>query len=100
LTEWVLRAALRDCRAWHESGLRLPVAVNVSVPDIVDPQFPELISRLIASSGVEPQLLTLEVTETVVMTDPQLSRDVLGRLRALGVRVSIDDFGTGYSSLA
>lgn len=71
LTEWVLRSALRECRAWSEAGLQLPFAVNVSVRDLADTAFPEMVGRLIQASGVEPRLLTLEVTESVVMTEPQ-----------------------------
>jgi len=76
------------------------VAVNLSMWDLHDPALPDGVAALLAASGVPADALCLEVTETALMTDVGRATEVLGRLRALGVRVSVDDFGTGYSSLS
>jgi EAL domain-containing protein (putative c-di-GMP-specific phosphodiesterase class I) len=96
----VLAAALRQCRAWQDEGFRLPVAVNLSPQNLLDPALPETIARLLAESGVAAGSLKIEITETTLMADPDRALDVLRRLHALGVQIAIDDFGTGYSSLA
>jgi diguanylate cyclase (GGDEF)-like protein len=101
LSRWVLNDALRQCRDWEVThGLVLSVAVNLSMRDIHDPQFPELASELLSRWGVLPGRLKLEITESAVMADAERAIDVLGRLRAMGVQLAIDDFGTGYSSLS
>src|SRR5260370_23909569 len=68
--------------------------------DLVDPGFPELVSRLIREAGAEPAWVRLEITESVIMTEPQRGINTLSQLRKLGVHPAVDDFGTGYSSLA
>jgi EAL domain-containing protein (putative c-di-GMP-specific phosphodiesterase class I) len=100
LTRWVLDAALRDCRAWLDQGWKVSVAVNASMQDLHDADFPDLVRRTLSAHGVQPRYLRIEVTEGAMMADPARTREILARLRSLGVRVSIDDFGTGYSSLA
>jgi EAL domain-containing protein (putative c-di-GMP-specific phosphodiesterase class I) len=100
LTRWVLGAALRQCRAWHDSGLHLRVAVNLSAHDVQDPTLPDLISQQLAEFGVAPSSLTVELTETALMADPERALNTLTRLGAMGVQMAIDDFGTGYSSLS
>jgi diguanylate cyclase (GGDEF)-like protein len=100
LTTYVLRTALSQCRSWLERDMRIGVAVNLSVRSLLDAAFPDLVARLLADSGVPPDLLTFEITENNVMTDPERSLPVLTRLHKLGIWLSIDDFGTGYSSLA
>src|SRR5207244_10665319 len=75
-------------------------AVNLSARQLDDPGLVAQVSSSLAASGLDPGLLTLEITESVVMGDPDRSLDVLERLRGLGVKLSIDDFGTGYSSLS
>jgi len=99
LTEWVLRAALRHARGWAHGGSSLSVAVNLSAHLLHDQELPATIAALLREYGIAPGTLTLEVTESAVMADPERAVDVLARLRHLGVRLSIDDFGTGYSSL-
>ena len=99
LTKWVLATALKQCRAWQDAGLHLAVAVNLSMRNLQDPHLPEVVASLLHSTGVEPHLLTLEITETMLMADPTCTLEVLARLDDLGVRLSIDDFGTGHSSL-
>lgn len=99
LTLWVLESALGQCRAWQQAGLPLSVAVNLSARNLHDLELPEQVARHLRASGVAPASLELEITESVVMSDPARAMDVLTRLSALGAKLSIDDFGTGYSSL-
>jgi diguanylate cyclase (GGDEF)-like protein/PAS domain S-box-containing protein len=100
LTQFVLQAALRQCRLWRESGVDLTMSVNLSMRNLHDPQLPEAIGALLVSEGMRPERLNLEITESTIMADPTRALEVLERLRALGVRMAIDDFGTGYSSMA
>jgi diguanylate cyclase (GGDEF)-like protein len=100
LTRWVLRNALAHSRAWHDAGLTLAVAVNVSGRDIVDLGLADEVGRMLAEERLSPTSLELEITESTLMTDPIRATQVLERLSALGVRIAIDDFGSGYSSLS
>ncbi|GAB3555067.1 diguanylate cyclase (GGDEF)-like protein [Actinopolyspora lacussalsi] len=100
LTEFVLERALIRIRDWLDRGLRLSVAVNLSVRNLADETFPERVREAFDRHDVPPGLLTFELTESSVMADPDRSLPVLRRLRALGVVLAVDDFGTGYSSLA
>ena len=98
---WVLGEACRQVGAWDTSGLRLPhVAVNVSAHQIDNGDLVDTVSRVLESSGIGPERLELEVTESMVMRRVERSSALLLALRAIGVAVSIDDFGTGHSSLA
>ena len=99
LTRWVLNAAMRQARAWHDEGLMLSVAVNLSAHDLQDAQLAHWVSTLLARWNVGPQWLKLELTESALMVDPAQALQVLTELCELGVRIAIDDFGTGYSSL-
>src|SRR5579883_641582 len=99
LTGWVLAEALRQVSVWQESGLDTSMAVNLSMRNLGDPMLAETVSQQLQRFGVEPARLTLELTETAIMSDPAHKLE-LERLQAMGVRLSIDDFGTGYSSLA
>ncbi len=100
LTLWVVRTALKQCRKWHDAGLAVSVAVNLSAHNLHDPDLPNAITRILRQCSASPTWLKLEVTETAVMTDPRRASDILTQLDGLGVTLSIDDFGTGYSSLA
>jgi diguanylate cyclase len=100
LTVAVLDQALRQCRRWHDEGLPLTVAVNVSPSNLVDPAFPRQVGALLAAHGLPPGALVLEVTESLLMEDRDRAATVLTQLRAAGTAVAIDDYGTGYSSLA
>jgi diguanylate cyclase (GGDEF)-like protein len=100
---WALLDALSQLRRWIDEGVCSPSAtmsVNVSPRQLSDANFPAIVSEALARSGVSPQLLWLEVTESVMISDPELALATLRRLRSLGVRVALDDFGTGYSSLS
>ena len=99
LTQWVLNRALLDCQKWKASGLNLPIAVNLSMRNVQDPMMPDLVSQLLSKTGVPPSMLTLEITESLLMADPAAALEVLSRLSSLGLRLAIDDFGTGHSAL-
>src|SRR6202171_2862255 len=98
LTEWVLDEALRQQRAWADSGLDIRVAVNLSARNLHQQDLAIMVARLVAGRGVAPERLTLEITETILMAPS--AKQLLNELRTMGHRISIDDFGTGYSSLA
>ena len=100
LTEYVIARALDQCEQWRRNGLDLTVAVNISVTNLLDVRFADAVKALLEDSGTAPSRLTLEITETVIMADPERALDVLARLGELGVGLSLDDFGTGYSSLS
>lgn len=99
LTLWVLTAALRQCRTWQEAGLPIPVAVNLSARSLQDPGLVDQVAAILHHADVAPECLELEITESVVMADPERALEILTRLHAMGVRMSVDDFGTGHSSL-
>ena len=100
LSRWVLDAALRQVNRWHQDGLELSVAVNLSMRNLHDPEIADMIRQLLARWGLASSCLTIEITESSLMADAARAMEVLSRLRAMGVGISIDDFGTGYSSLA
>jgi EAL domain-containing protein (putative c-di-GMP-specific phosphodiesterase class I) len=100
LTEWTLRMALKQIRAWRERGLQMRVAVNISARMLQDTAFPSHLANLLGSAGVPPASLEVEITESAMMIDPARALRVIQQIRALGVPISIDDFGTGYSSLS
>jgi diguanylate cyclase (GGDEF)-like protein len=100
LSQYVVASALKQCGEWRAAGFDLHVAVNLTIPDLLDLELPDRIGRLLAENGVQPGQLELEVTETTILADPFRVRQVLNRLNEMGLRLAIDDFGTGYSSLA
>jgi diguanylate cyclase (GGDEF)-like protein len=100
LTNWVLAAAIRQMGQWRREGLELDLAVNLSAPDILDPDLGDAILRLLREHRVEPTALMLEITESAVMRDPQAAVRNMQLLQISGVRFAIDDFGTGHSSLS
>ena len=98
-TLYVIDEALRQCRAWGDTGRTLAVAVNVSTRNLIDLDFPDRVAALLAERDVAPELLELEITESAIVADMFRMRGVLERLGAMGLRISVDDFGTGYTSL-
>lgn len=101
LGEWVLRAACREAKKWQQEGqLALPVAVNVSAVQLNQPAFCGMLENILEETGLHPQFLELELTESVLLSHQDLTFQVFRDLEALGVTVTIDDFGTGYSSLS
>ncbi|MFF8729615.1 putative bifunctional diguanylate cyclase/phosphodiesterase [Streptomyces sp. NPDC015171] len=99
LTEYVLDTALAQVARWRAQGLRVPVAVNVSPRDVHTPGFAGSVAARLARHGVPAGALQLEITEHVLLEDPQRAADTLAGLTGHGVKMSLDDFGTGYSSL-
>ncbi|MEV5509459.1 putative bifunctional diguanylate cyclase/phosphodiesterase [Streptomyces orinoci] len=99
LTEYVLETALAQVARWRAMGLEVPVAVNVSPRDVHTPGFAGSVAARLARHGVPPGALQLEITEHVLLEDPQRAADTLAGLTGHGVKMSLDDFGTGYSSL-
>jgi diguanylate cyclase (GGDEF)-like protein len=99
LTHWVLEAAFRERRRWHDGKFDQPLAVNVSPRDLHDPKLLDRVRGLIATWGTAPGWMQFEVTESALMEEPEVVIDRLGRLRDLGIESMIDDYGSGYSSL-
>ncbi|MFI8951849.1 putative bifunctional diguanylate cyclase/phosphodiesterase [Streptomyces sp. NPDC053750] len=99
LTEYVLETALGQVARWRSQGLFVPVAVNVSPRDVHTPGFAGAVAARLARHGVPAGALQLEITEHVLLEDPQRAADTLNALTGHGVKMSLDDFGTGYSSL-
>ena len=100
LTVFVLNRSVDQAAEWKRAGHRWSVAVNVAMRNLLDDDFAMIVQTALERSGCEAELLTLEITETNVMTDTVRTIDVMRRLAELGVRLSVDDFGTGYSSLS
>ncbi len=99
--EWVLREACAQLRQWQKQGLQaVPVAVNLSAKQFLRPDLDALVRRALATEGVAPHLIELEITESCLMSDPEEAVRLLASLRAAGLKISVDDFGTGYSSLS
>jgi len=97
---WVLHEACRQGAAWHEAGYRIGMAVNVSGRQLDSDQLILDIEGALDGSGLHPEALTIELTETTIMRDIEETARRLVHIKQLGVRIAIDDFGTGYSSLA
>ena len=100
LTRHVLHASLQWQRLWAAAGIDLQVAVNISARSLVDDRLADMVSGALSRHRVPANRLTLELTESSVVSDPSITIATLRRLRTLGVRLAVDDFGTGYSSLA
>ena len=100
LTQHVLQLALGQCRAWMDTGLELPIAVNLSARNLLELDLPERVAAALVEHDVPSRLLILEITESAVVEDPIRAEHVVRALVELGVRVAIDDFGTGYSSMS
>lgn len=100
VTLYMLESSVRQSSGWRAQGQSIPVAINLSVKDLLDRTLVDKIEALLHSRALGPNLLELEITESVLMEDPARNLEILSALRGLRVRLSIDDFGTGYSSLA
>jgi len=98
--EWVLQEACRQVKAWHQQGLPLVVAVNLSRAQFLSNRLVEFVDAALARSGLAPRFLDLEITEAIFMDPDPATLATIGALQARGVRLTVDDFGTGYSSLA
>jgi EAL domain-containing protein (putative c-di-GMP-specific phosphodiesterase class I) len=100
LTQYVIRAACQQARAWLDEGIELAISVNVTTRNLIDVEFPDDVKNALTDNDLEPRYLQLEITESTMLEDPFRTKIVLEKLNALGVHLAIDDFGTGYSSLA
>jgi len=100
LTFWVIDKAIQQHHQWREQGIELVIAVNLSVRNLRDLEFPDKVAACLKAWNVAPNWLELEITESAMMSDPARAHSVLQQLDEMGVLLSIDDFGTGYSSLA
>jgi len=100
MTRAVLHIALDQAAVWHNEGRRLTVAVNLSASSMIDTDLPDEIADMLTARHLPPGALQLEITEEFLMADRDRARNILTRLRSLGIQISIDDFGTGYSSLS
>lgn len=100
LGNWVIDEVCRQIASWRDGGLRMRVAINLSVHQLRQPDLIERIAAALRTHGVNPGLLTCEVTESVAMEDTEAAIRIFGELAQIGVKISIDDFGTGHSSLS
>jgi diguanylate cyclase (GGDEF)-like protein len=96
---WTLRRVCERARRWHAEGMHLSVAVNLSASQFHEPELVTQLAAILKSTGISAQALELEITESMVMKDPDRAVGIMEALRRMGVRISIDDFGTGHSSL-
>jgi EAL domain-containing protein (putative c-di-GMP-specific phosphodiesterase class I) len=99
LTRHVIDRSIEQCGKWRRGGHELAVSVNLSVRNLLDRELPEEIESLLIAHQLPAAALHLEITESMIMSDPDRAVATLTSLSALGIRLSIDDFGTGYSSL-
>lgn len=100
LGEWVLREACRANKSWQEKGYKpIGVAVNISPKQFVHQDIIQMVSNVLSETGLEPQYLELEITESAVMENVETAAKKLNKVKEMGVKVSIDDFGTGYTSI-
>jgi len=101
LGEWIFAAACRQAAAWRAAGLNpVPLSINVSPLQFREPCFFAGVERMMRETGLGPEMLCIELTETVILDQTARTSDALGQLRALGIKLSIDDFGAGFTSLS
>ncbi|MDX8396775.1 MAG: EAL domain-containing protein, partial [Mariprofundaceae bacterium] len=100
MTWWVLDSASRQCALWRESGLEVCVSINLSAHNLEDVDVVKRVRDCLDKYELPPEAIVLEITESMLMDDPQKASEVLCTIADMNVEVSIDDFGTGYSSLA
>jgi diguanylate cyclase (GGDEF)-like protein len=100
MSAWVVRAACRQLRKWLDRGLWIPVAINCSGKELLHGDPARVIETEAAAAGVPTSLIEVEITESLLVNDSTMVKDVLQRIRQLGCHIALDDFGTGYSSLA
>ncbi|QGQ98294.1 EAL domain-containing protein [Paenibacillus psychroresistens] len=100
ITTWVLTEAIKQNKKWEQQGLDIEIAVNLSVRNLQDVELPTRLQALLDKHELSPHKITLEITESFIMSDPKHAKEVLMKIHQMGIKLSIDDFGTGYSSLA
>ena len=99
LTRFVVETAVHRCAAWRDAGTPVLMAVNISARNLLEPELPDTVARILVQAGLSASMLKLEVTESAIVADPERALSALERLVELGLSISVDDFGTGYSSL-
>lgn len=100
LGQWVAHSACQQLQIWRDNGYSLvPIAINVSARQLMDPHFPELIATILAEHDIPTSLLEIEITESMLMESVECAKQALSALNQLGIRLAIDDFGQGFSSL-
>jgi diguanylate cyclase (GGDEF)-like protein/PAS domain S-box-containing protein len=98
--DWILHTVCSQIKAWQDDGLRVPpVSVNLSARQFEQKNLSDAVHKILSATGVDPSMIEFEITESLLMSDPEAAARTLGSLRESGVRLSMDDFGTGYSSL-
>lgn len=98
--EWVLKSACAQLARWHQKeNMPIGISVNLSTIQFLDPALPAVVKGIIEQSGVDPQFLTLEITESIMMSDVEEKIDIIRQLKSIGLKLAIDDFGVGFSSL-
>lgn len=100
MTEGIILAAVEQLNHWKKNAKPYPIAINLSSRNLIDDRCLVFLQKTIRDTGIEPSLLELEITETMLMKDPEKAAMILNGMSELGIGISIDDFGTGYSSLA
>jgi EAL domain-containing protein (putative c-di-GMP-specific phosphodiesterase class I) len=100
VTETVLLTATRQCAEWQRERVKLRVSVNLAASDLLNAALPDAVGDILERTGLDADLLHLEITEHGIVVDHAVAGATLDALRALGVGVSVDDFGTGYASIA
>jgi len=100
VTLWAFQRAFRNCADWHKQGIDIKISVNLSAKELHDPELPELIASVAASTGIKPEWIMLEISEGSVMNNPDTALEIMERLHLMGYQFSIDDFGTEFTSLA
>lgn len=100
LTGSLMKMAAVQWSSWKEEGMELQIALNISMVNLLDQQLPAQVARILSQSGLPVNALKIEITETEIMSNPELVIDVLGHKEIAGLKSSVDDFGTGYSSLS
>jgi len=100
LTYWIIEQAVMQCAIWNRRHYDLTVAINLSVHNLMDDELVSVVKRELYENDLQPDKLVVEITENVMITDPERAENTLNQLSDMGVSISIDDFGTGFSSLA
>ena len=99
-TNWLVVQCMRECARWRQMGLGLDVSINVSARNLLDPELLTVLQHSLDESGLTPECINLEITESCFIESPERAMEAIGRMHEMGFKLSIDDFGTGYSSLS
>jgi EAL domain-containing protein (putative c-di-GMP-specific phosphodiesterase class I) len=100
VTQWIMDAAFHQSYLWHQAGVDLPIAINLSAHDLFSPHVLDRVDGLFSTWGLAPELIQFELTESALMADPATALRTMCRLKDTGVQLYVDDFGTGYSGLS